>query len=180
MDIIDTIIQEDNNFSEAQFKAKVDNMFIQLYTSVMRQNLDKVKHFLSQEVIEKYTKKIEGLSSKNQIQIYDELNVSDTDIINIREFEDRFEIEVSLLTKYYNYLIDKTTKKIIGRYPDDRDEKRVTLTFEKIKNAKLLKAARVCDSCGAHMNLNANGKCEYCGAIFELKKYDWILKNIND
>lgn len=180
MDIINKLIQEDQNFSEAQFKAKVDNIFIQLYTSVMRQNLDKIKHFLSQEVIEKYTTKIEALSSKNQIQMYDELNVSDTDIINISEYEDRFEIEVSLLTKYYNYLLDKTTKKMIGGYPAYRDEKRVTLQLSKIKNAKSLGAARVCNSCGANMNINGNGKCEYCGATFELKKYDWILKNIND
>lgn len=180
MDIMDKLIQEDKNFSEAQFKAKVDNIFIQLYTSVMRQNLDKIKHFLAQEVIEKYTKIIEELSAKNQIQMYDELNVSDTDIINVSEFEDRFEIEISLLTKYYEYLIDKTTKKNIGRYPDERTERRVILKLSKIKNAKSLGAARVCNSCGANMNLNGNGKCEYCGATFELKKYDWILKSIKD
>ena len=103
MSVLDNLIKEDVNFSEAKFKAKVDNVFIQTYTAVMKQDLQKVKHFLSNEVYEKYNKKIQNLQNKNQIQIYDELNVSDTNIINISELEDKFVIEVSLLTKYLDY-----------------------------------------------------------------------------
>lgn len=180
MDILKKLVQEDPNFAEAKFRAKVDNIFIQLYTAVMKQDLTKIKHFLSQEVINLYTDKIENLKNKNQIQIYEELNVSDTDIKNINEFEDRFEIEVSLLTKYYDYLIDKTTKKYISGNRDYRKEKRVTLYFSKIKNAKSLGQARVCDGCGANMDLNKNGVCEYCGTTYELKNYDWVLIKVID
>ena len=173
MDIINKLIQEDKQFSEAEFKSKVDNIYIHLYTSVMRQDLEKIKHFLSNEVIEKYTNKIEKLKNKNQIQMYDELNVSDTDITNICEYEDRFEIEVSLLTKYYDYIIDKTTKKYISGNTNYRVEKRIKLIFSKIKNAKSLGQARTCNSCGANMDLNKNGKCKYCGTIYELEQYEF-------
>lgn len=180
MGVLENLIQEDKNFSEAKFKAKVDNIFIQLYAAVMKQDLQKVKHFLSDEVYEKYNQKIQSLQNKNQLQIYDELNVSDTNIVNISEYDDRFEIQVSLLSKYLDYLIDKDTKKFISGNRDVRTEKRVRLIFSKIKNAKALGTVRSCNACGANMDLNKSGKCEYCGTIYELKEYDWVLESIED
>lgn len=61
---------------------------------------------------------------------------------------------------------------------DVRTERRVRLIFSKIKNAKVLGAARCCDACGANMDLNRSGVCEYCGTVYELKEYDWVLKEI--
>ncbi len=178
--ILEKLVAEDKDFAEAKFRAKVDNMFIQTYTGVMKQDLSKVEHFLSKEMFEKYSKKVENLKSKNQLQIYDELNVSDTNIINIEELEDRFVIKVSLLTKYLDYILTKDTKKYVSGDRDVRVEKRVKITLSKIKNAKSMEEARKCDGCGANMDLNKTGVCEYCGTVFELKNYDWVIENIQD
>lgn len=175
MSVLENLIKEDKNFSEAKFKAKVDNIFIQLYMAVMKQDLQKVKHFLSDEVYAKYFEKIANLQNKNRIQMYGELNVSDTNIVDVREFDDRFEIEVSLLTKHLDYIIDKSSKKFISGDCDVRVEKRVRLVFSKIKNAKVMGLARSCNGCGANMDLNKSGVCEYCGSVYELKEYDWVL-----
>ena len=94
--VYDNLVQEDKDFSEASFKAKVDNIFIQLYTAVMKQDLQRVKHFLADDVFEKYDRKVKQLQENNQLQIYDELNVSDTNIVNIEEDKDEFKIRVSL------------------------------------------------------------------------------------
>lgn len=178
--ILEKLVAEDKDFAEAKFRAKVDNMFIQTYTGVMKQDLSKVEHFLSKEMFEKYSKKVENLKSKNQLQIYDELNVSDTNIINIEELEDRFVIKVSLLTKYLDYILTKDIKKYVSGDRDVRVEKRVRITLSKIKNAKSMEEARKCDGCGANMDLNKTGVCEYCGTVFELKNYDWVIDNIED
>ncbi len=178
--ILEKLVAEDKDFAEAKFRAKVDNMFIQTYTGVMKQDLSKVEHFLSKEMFEKYSKKVENLKSKNQLQIYDELNVSDTNIINIEELKDRFVIKVSLLTKYLDYILTNDTKKYVSGDRDVRVEKRVRITLSKIKNAKSMEEARKCDGCGANMDLNKTGVCEYCGTVFELKNYDWVIENIQD
>lgn len=180
MTSVSDLVREDKEFSEAKFKAKADNIFIQLYTGVMKQDLTKIKHFLSEEVFNKYNSKIQNLKSKNQIQMYDELNVSDTNIIAIDENENEYRIYVNLLTKYYDYLIDKKTKKFISGETEYRRERRINLIFSKTKNAKSLGNARKCDACGANMDINANGICSYCGTTYELKKYDWILEQIDD
>ena len=179
-EVLDNLIREDSSFSEAKFRSKVDNVFIKLYTGVMKQDLENIRHFLSDDVYEKYNEKINSAKAANQIQIYDELNVSDTNITNIEEFEDRFEITVSLLTKYLDYRISKDTRKYISGNRDVRTEKRVMLKFSKIKNAKALGNARKCTGCGANIDLNKNGVCEYCGSVYVLRDYDWVLEEIND
>lgn len=179
-EVLSHLLIEDKGFSDAAFKAKVDNVFIQLYTAVMKQDLQKVKHFLSEEVFEKYDRKVKELQQNNQIQVYDELNVSNTEIMSMEEFEDRYEIRVSLLTKYLDYKIAKDTRKFLSGNRDVRLEKIVKLKFSKIKNAKELGAARKCTGCGANMDLNKTGVCEYCGSVYVLKDYDWVLDEIDD
>ncbi|MBR1654192.1 MAG: TIM44-like domain-containing protein [Clostridia bacterium] len=179
-EVLDNLIREDSSFSEAKFRSKVDNVFIKLYTGVMKQDLENIRHFLSDDVYEKYNEKIKNAIAANQIQIYDELNVSDTNIVKIEEFEDRFEITVSLLTKYLDYRISKDTRKYISGNRDVRTEKRVMLKFSKIKNAKALGNARKCTGCGANIDLNKNGVCEYCGSVYVLRDYDWVLEEIDD
>lgn len=179
-EVLDNLIREDSTFSEAKFKSKVDNVFIKLYTGVMKQDLENIRHFLSDEVYEKYSSKIRELQAANQIQVYDELNVSNTNITKIEELEDRFEISVSLLTKYLDYRIAKDTRKYISGNRDVREEKYVSLKFSKIKNAKALGNARKCTGCGANIDLNKNGVCEYCGSVYVLRDYDWVLEEIKD
>ena len=179
-DTLDNLIREDNTFSEAKFKSKVDNVFIKLYTGVMKQDLENIRHFLSDEVYEKYSAKIKQLQAANQIQVYDELNVSNTNILKIEELDDRFEISVSLLTKYLDYRIAKDTKKNISGDRDVRVERVIGLKFSKIKNAKALGNARKCTGCGANIDLNKNGVCEYCGSVYVLRDYDWVLDEIKD
>ena len=69
-ELIQKIVMEDSTFSESTFKAKADNIFIQLYTAVMKKNLERVKHFLSEEVYEEFARKVQNLNERNLIQIY--------------------------------------------------------------------------------------------------------------
>ncbi|HJJ04446.1 MAG TPA: TIM44-like domain-containing protein [Clostridiaceae bacterium] len=177
-ELLQNLLKEDKDFTEAKFKAKADNIFIQLYTAVMKQDLTRVKHFLSDDLYKKFEEKVRLLNERNVIQIYGELNVSETRIAQISENEDNFEIEVNLLTKYLDYQIDKQTKKIVSGDNEVRTEKVMRLLFTKTKMAKSLGVARKCQSCGANIDLNMDGRCAYCGTIFKLERYDWILKNI--
>ena len=70
-------------FNEAKFKTKVNNIFVKLFTGVMKGNLEEVKLFLSADVLEKYQNVIDEHNSSNERQMYDELNVKDTFISNL-------------------------------------------------------------------------------------------------
>ena len=137
-ELLQNLLKEDKDFTEAKFKAKADNIFIQLYTAVMKQDLTRVKHFLSDDLYKKFEEKVRLLNERNVIQIYGELNVSETRITQISENEDNFEIEVNLLTKYLDYQIDKQTKKIVSGDNEVRTEKVMRLLFTKTKNIYII------------------------------------------
>lgn len=178
-ELIKKIVEEDKDFTEAKFKTKADNIYIQIFTAVMKQDLTRIKHFVSDEIYRELETKVINLQKQNLIQMYGELNVTDTNIVNIIENEEKFQIEVSLLTKYLDYKIDKDSKKLVSGNAEIRKEEFKKLIFTKVKNAKRLGISRTCESCGANLDINSDGRCPYCGNIFKLENYDWVLKEIN-
>lgn len=172
------LLKIDTNFNEAMFKTKVDNIFVKLHTAVMLGKLEQVKHFLSDDVYNKYQNIINNLNNNNQRQMYDELNVKSTEIENINILEDKIEIKVKIISRYMDYILEKSTGNYLSGNNTSRIEKTNILTFTKKIETKELKMSRKCPSCGANMDLNNYGKCDYCGMVFNLENYDYILTDI--
>lgn len=175
---IDELERIDPSFNKSGFIAKVDNTFIMLYSSIMIGNLDRVKHKLSDDLIIRYQKVIDELNSRNERQMYDEINVKSTEILSISEDNDKYIIEVLLVSRYMDYIIDRETRKFISGVNDHRIEKNNYLTFTKVKDFKDEGFARKCPGCGANIDANYSGKCAWCGTTYDTVKYDWILEDI--
>lgn len=170
----------DKTFSESTFKSKVDNMFVMLHTAVMMEDLPRVDHFISDEVYSKYEAKIKGLKNSNLRQMYDELNVKSTKILSSEINGDKIIVKVLIVSRYMDYLLDKTNGRCVSGNNKSRIEKNNYLTLEKKIEAKDLGISRKCPACGANMNINQSGKCEYCGSIFNEEDYDWVITEINN
>lgn len=174
-EVLDNLIREDSEFSESKFKSKVENEFIQIRMSIVTGKTERIKHFVNDETYEKIVAKVEDDKANNRIQMYDELNVSNVTFTNIKELDDCFEIEVKLHSKALDYYLNRETRKFLSGNNSYRTEKDHTIVFKKIKNNKALGVARKCPGCGASLDLNKTGVCEYCGTIFNLEKYDWVI-----
>ena len=167
------------DFNEAMFKTKVDNIFVKLYTCIMKGDLTDVRHFISEELYNNYINKINELISHNKRQMYDEINVKNTMIINRKILEDKEIIDVEIVSRYMDYIIDINTGDLISGDDTRRIERRNILRFEKKLNTTDFGIVRKCPGCGASINVNNTGKCEYCDTIFNLDDYDYILVSIN-
>ena len=71
-----------NDFNEAMFKTKVDNIFVKLYTAEMKQDLSDVMHFINDDVRDMFQNRIDENKRLNRRQMYDEINVKSTNIID--------------------------------------------------------------------------------------------------
>ena len=80
--MIDNILKYDSDFTESSFKTFIDNVFIQIHLSIMTKEIENIKHFVSSEIYTKIENKVNELSSKGLIQMYDETNVKETIIEN--------------------------------------------------------------------------------------------------
>lgn len=176
---MDELMKLDSTFSLPTFITKVDNIYVMLCTSVMTNNLKRVAHFISDDVYKKYEELLEELNSKNVIQMYDELNVKSTEVVDVKITDEDYIITVKLISRYMDYKIDKTTRSFVSGNNSRRIEKENILEFTKKRSATKLGVARSCPSCGANMNLNKTGVCPYCGNVFGQDNHDFILTSIN-
>lgn len=168
-----------NEFNEAMFKTKVDNIFVKLYTSIMKEDLSDVDHFISDDLYEEINNKILKYKEKKQRQMYDEINVKSTSILSRNIYDDKEVIEVEIISRYMDYIIDEDTGDTISGDDTRRIEKRNILRFEKKANTKEITLVRRCPGCGASISVNTSGKCDYCDTIFNLEEYDYILVSID-
>lgn len=166
-------------FNEAMFKTKVDNIFVKLYTSIMKGDLSDVAHFIGDNLQNELENKINNMNSQNKRQMYDEINVKDTKIIS-RNIELNKEIViVEIISRYMDYIIDKDNGNLLSGDASRRIEKRNILKFEKRLDTKEIGMVRMCRGCGASLSVNTSGKCPYCDRIYDQEDYDYVLMSIN-
>lgn len=168
-----------NEFNDAMFKTKVDNIFVKLFTCISLCDLTAVRHFITNNLYDKLDTKIKELISNNQRQIYDEINVKSTNIISRNTIDDKEIIKVEIISRYMDYIFDTVSGDIIKGTDTKRIEKRNILTFEKKLDTKDILIVRKCPGCGASIDVNNTGKCEYCDTIFNNEDYDYILVSID-
>lgn len=176
---LENLISHDADYSESKFKSKVENTFVQIKLAMVTGKIEKIDHFVNDETYEKIQNKVNDDKEKNRIQLYDELNVSNVQILAIDELEDCFNITVKVHSKALEYYIDRTSKKYISGDKNVRTERDTIMVYTKMKDAKSFKPARKCPTCGAIVDVNADGQCKYCHTIFNLEKYDWVITKMD-
>lgn len=175
---IEELKKLDSTFSESMFLTKVDHIFIQLFTSIMLNELETVKHFITDDIYNRYKVMVDSFAEHNKRQMYDELNVKSSKIISIDEKDNKYFINVYLEARYMDYILDLNSGEKISGYDDHRIQVDYILEFVRNINVLSQGMVRKCPGCGANIDVNSSGKCEYCGAIYNQSDYDWVLNSI--
>lgn len=168
----------DPTFTESGFKGKADNIFVMLHTSLMTDDMKRVNHFISDNVYNKYVDILNKLNLNNERQMFDELNIKSTDIIDVDIKDNKYIIKVKIISRYLDYVVDKTTMKFKRGNNISRKELEHVLTFEKRRSAGIQGTVRFCPNCGHPMDVNRSGYCEFCHSIYNQEDYDWVLTDI--
>lgn len=175
---IDEFVEIDNTFNEGMFLTKVNNIFIQLFSSIMLDELEEVKHFINDDVFNYANEIVTRNKNNGTRQMYDELNVKDSLIETIEVNENVYTIKVYLQSRYMDYIINLNDGSYVSGNNNSRIQVDYSLTFTKKVDTKEQGVARKCPGCGASMNVNNSGKCGYCGAIYNQEDYDWVLTKL--
>ncbi|MGL5434421.1 MAG: hypothetical protein ACRDBO_03350 [Lachnospiraceae bacterium] len=157
----------DENFSRFGFKKRVVYLLKKFYLAKDFQN-SLIQPFMVPELYKKF-------EANNK---YDEYYVLDFDVLaleikkyyveNGRQVAD-LSIKAEIVSMNHKKKLLKKKQKI--RLSVCRDEKTFTKAYDKINKM-------TCENCGAPINLTKDGKCKYCGNLFDLTKFDWIISEI--
>ncbi len=173
------ILKYDSEFTESKFITYINNIFVQVHLAIVTKELENIKHFVSDDLYDKLTQKVNKLNEQNLIQMYDEINVAQTDILNYHIDNNTMIIEVNIVSRYLDYLIDSNGNYKSGNM-ETRMQKNNHLVFTKKINFKQSQTVNRCPNCGASIDVNLNGKCPYCGTIYNLEDKNWILSSLEN
>lgn len=175
---IEELTEKDKNFNVEEFISKVDNLYMMLANSVMNEDIDRVKHKLTDKMYEKYKNYILELQKNNVREVYKDFKIKSIDIERVSEDEDYYYIEVWVISKYLDCYIDKASLKVAYYKGSVLKHYNNLLTLRKQKKAKEPSAIKYCPNCGANVDINNNGICTYCSSPFDMHNYDWILSDM--
>ena len=175
---IQELEQLDSTFNQAMFITKVNNIFIKFFTAIMKDKLAEVDHFISDEVYQYGENILASIREKNYRKMYDELNVKESTIRSIDLVDNQFVVNVFLQSRYMDYILDLNTGNVVSGDDISRIQVNYMLTFTKKTNAASQGIAKTCQACGAPMDVNNSGKCEYCGSIYKQEDHDWVLEKL--
>ena len=168
----------DPTFNEAMFLTKVNNVFIKLFTAIMMDKLDEVNHFVGDEVFNYANNILSKVKDKGCRQMYDELNVKDSRIVDVIVNEGVYQLKVLLQSRYMDYIINLSNGNVISGDDSSRIEVNYNLVFTKKIGAKEANCIRRCPSCNAPLIVNTSCLCEYCGSTYNQEEYDWVLTKL--
>lgn len=168
----------DPTFNESMFITKVNNIFVKLFTSIMMDKLNEVDHFVSDEVLQYAQGVLNNAKNQGCRQMFDELNVKDSQIVNVEVKQDVYEIKVFLQSRYMDYIINLSNGSVISGDDTRRIKVDYNLTFTKKIEVKEQGITRKCPTCRAPLSVNTSGVCEYCGSIYNQEDYDWVLTKL--
>jgi hypothetical protein len=78
-----------------------------------------------------------------------------------------------------DYILDLNSGNKVSGVDDHRLEIDHVLIFKRKKGVSKGNIVK-CPGCGANLDVNKSGKCEYCGQVYSAEKYDYILTSITN
>ncbi len=170
----------DPGFNEQVFKDKAQNAFFKVQEGWERQDTSIMRPFVSDSVLQRFSNQLSDLKSRGEKNILENIVIGHIDITNVRSDTSFNYITVKIDASSADYTINtegkiiKGSKDIIGF-----TEYWIFLRTIGVKTDlnKQLKDSK-CPNCGAALQVNATGKCEYCSAVITSGQYDWVLSEI--
>ena len=150
---------------------KIENMYIMLLYAISKEDLDRVKQYLSDEQYIKYENIINNNIKNNVVQKYGELNVASLDIVSIQENL----VTVEIVVKYIDYKIDRITRKFKeGSSVKEKYNFRLKVRYNECNRELVYR----CENCGAPLNVNLTGVCDYCKVPVDEKESLYVIESI--
>lgn len=168
----------DHSFDGTNFITKVNNIIVKYFNSITLNEIDKVDHFVGDKVFETGKRIIKDAEDNGCVHMFDELNIRGTNINSIDMDENAYYIHVRTELLYMDYMLDKKTGKLVSGDNSKRTSHLMIMTFKKNRNATEQTLVRTCPTCGASLNTNNTGICEYCHTVYDQENHDWVLEEI--
>ncbi len=170
--------QFDQSFDSNVFIAKVNNLVVKYFNSITMRDIDKYDHFFADKMFNLAKSIIDINEKAGRIRMFDELNIRSSNIQSIEYKNNTFYANVAMQVLYMDYYIDEHSGNVVEGNNNNRIAHNYTMVFSKERTAKEQIYVKTCPTCGASLNPNDNGICQYCHTVYNQEDHDWVLEDI--
>jgi len=161
------------NLNIEEFNFKAYQIFYDVQMGWMNFDYDKLKELLTDELYNSYIMDLDVLKIKNQRNTMKGFELIDTKLIGLKEINGKYEAKVLVNVKFYDYIEDVNTNNVLRGTNTRKVNNTYILTFIRTKEEKV--DVNNCPRCGAPVEGNTTGTCEYCKAKLINETYDWVM-----
>ncbi len=123
------------------------------------------------ELYNQYVMQLETLKIKKQKNIMKDFIYTDSMITDITNKDNQLAVTIELITNFYDYITDETSKVIIRGDNTAKVEMHYQMVFVKNNDVKRTR----CPNCGAKLKKTSTDTCEFCKTKITKETEEWLL-----
>lgn len=160
------------DFDVNKFLSTGYNIYLNIENAWMNFELDKVRDVMTDEMFNMYESQLTSMEMKGEQNIMKDFRLLNSAITNASLQNNMMQVTTRYVIEFYDYIINKDTKQVVRGNSNRKIRMVYEMTFiEKLEKAKLDK----CPNCGAPINMNSTGICEYCNSKIVAENTEWVM-----
>lgn len=165
------------DFNKVEFLNNGYKMYCDIQTAWMNFKLDDVKDYLTDELYTMYDSQLETLEVKDEQNIMKDFTLRTSFLKNVTEQNGTVTITTGYVIEFYDYIASKSTGKLIR----GNNKQKMRVMYEMKFRLSINENAKIdtCPNCGAKVDVNSSGTCEYCGSKIVADNTKWVLTEKN-
>lgn len=159
-------------FDVNKFLSNGFNIYMRIEEAWMNFKLENVRDIMTDEMFNMYESQLTSMEMKGEQNIMKDFKLLNSAIINTSIQNDMLQVTTRYVIEFYDYIIKKDTKQVVRGNSNRKMRMVYEMTFiEKLEKTKLDK----CPNCGAPININSAGICEYCNSKIVDDNTEWVM-----
>jgi ribosomal protein L40E len=171
-DKIRMLVSGNRDFSTQNIEDKASNGYLQIITSQVLKDSTIMKRFVSDSLFEKMSR-----FDSDRI-IYNRLYLNNVTLIGASQKENKNVLNILIKSSFQRVLLKDNNAVLIDPVVTSKSE---IITMERdiqYENSNGSLYAHVCPSCAGPVKDTLDTNCQYCGAVLNSTKNEWIITNI--
>ena len=165
------------SFDANKFLLNGYGIFVRIEEAWMNFDLEKVRDCITDEMFNMYESQLTSMEMNGEQNIMKDFRLLNSAITQASKQNNMLQVKARYTVEFYDYIINRNTKAVVRGNSNRKIRMVYEFTFIKdIENKKLDK----CPNCGAEININSAGICEYCNSKLVDEMHDYISQRILD
>lgn len=166
------LINVDSYPEEKQMEIEAFNLYKKIQYAWMNFDEELIRKCTTDEMYNMYLMQLDTLKVKNQKNLMYDIKYISSSIKDKYEENGQETIVINMNVSCYDFIIDTTTKNVVRGSATKLNYYNYELTFVKTTDTKTLD---ICPRCGAKVEGNNSGVCDYCKSTLVSNNYTLVM-----